>query len=188
MSRDAQHEFNAEIGLLSDHRYFQRGNEVAEYINDNDYNDAKNKMDEIIKDNVTHYIDDTFKLLMLNNLTNTTNYLYGSMSHEQKQLHKAYTHMKNNIHKLRLTVMDKQFTANHRFYQFRMILITNILCIIVLGLFALNLQERIPMQTAIILSAIVAVFYIIYILVMITSHNSRRRDDWNKFNFNSPKM
>lgn len=182
-------EFNADIGLLASHRYNKRGEQVSDYIVDSigDANEIQGRMDDIVKDNVKNYIDDTFTAVMLNNVSNTTNYLRGNMNHEEQNLRKNKKHMENNIHKLRITAMEKQFLINHRRYKLKMIILTNLVCILVFGLFTLNLQNKMSMTAAIVISCIIVFIFIVYMIITLLLNARRRKDDWNKFYFPSPK-
>lgn len=191
-SNHALTDFNKKVGILSTHEFTTTPYEIAEYISNDtigEGTDIKNQMEHIFLENVEGYIGDTFNGILINNVGNTNGYLYTNLAREHDSTLKLYRNMTDQIHKSRLSLLEKEYAIHYNGFLSTIFQITTLVSVLVLLLIKATLDGYMKQVMSIIIIVSIIVIYLIFLAYVLHKNSKRYSDQWNKFYFShNPSM
>jgi hypothetical protein len=179
-------DFNRRMGILASGDY-SVAPEVFETIVKQDVTgtpiETSARMQEVFFDNVRMYLTDTNQAMLLNDVSNTNNFVKDAIGKELERTSMVRDKTFNHINKTRQRYMAKKYAIRaNQFYSG--VLQYTILVIIICAFVAGQMKEEnlSPLVAGIIAGSTVFI-YLILLLVFIKQNQIRRKDDWDKFYF-----
>lgn len=181
-------DFNRRMGILASGDY-SVAPEVFERIVKQDVTgtpiETSARMQEVFFDNVRMYLTDTNQSMLLNDVSNTNNFVKDAIGKELERTSMVRDKTFNHINKTRQRYMAKKYAIRANRWYSGVLQFT--ILIVIIGAFVAGLvkEEHLsPMVGGIIVGSVVFI-YLIMLLIFIKQNQIRRKDDWDKFYFPS---
>lgn len=154
--------------------------------NNNNLNASWNGDEEQFKNAMTEFFKRTGNLMIMNDFANANETLETIMSTEYTKADKLRSKTKNEVQKTRQKYLMKKYKIAYHLFVTNIIQFSLWVTILVALMFGFAREGKYFSYTwAGILSSILILIFFLVILIVVKNHQTRRKDDWNKFYFKS---
>lgn len=135
------------------------------------------------------YKKQTEEMQTVNALANVGNFMENTMKSEHEKMSKLRDKTFSNVHKMRHHFMMLKYDINYNRFVSGIIQFTMFTFILCGTLYAFTIKENPPITETVALWVIglIMTIYILIIFIIIRRFMSRRKDDWDKYYFQSMK-
>ena len=134
-----------------------------------------------------HYFEQTKDIMMLNDFRNSTTYLTDVMGSETQRITRLKAKTIDQVHKIRQSYLMKKYRIAYNIFVANIIQFTLFVVIVFAVMFTMRVTYPSLVGTTLALSVSLTVLaiYLLILMVVIKNHQTRRKDDWNKFYYPS---
>lgn len=181
-------DFNRRMGILASGDY-SVAPEAFEKIVKQDVTgtpiETSARMQQVFFDNVRMYLTDTNQAMLLNDVSNTNNFVKDAIGKELERTSMVRDKTFNHINKTRQRYMAKKYAIHANKFYSNVLQFT--IFIVIIGAFVAGLvkEEKLNPMVGGIIAGVVVFIYLILLLTFIKQNQIRRKDDWDKFYFPS---
>ena len=152
------------------------------------------ELDNLFTQHISSYLDETNKLIMMNDVISSNEYLSTTMDNEFQRVSKLTDRTRNTIYKTRASYMQKKYSISYNNFVSGILQFTLFVFILIALCFAAWKQGVLEggsteiWRSPIVLGAaglILMVLYLFIVILLYKNYQTRRKDDWDKFYFSS---
>ena len=151
------------------------------------------ELDNLFTKHIQKYLDETNKLIMMNDVLISNEYLNDTMTTEYNRVAKLSDRTRNTIYKTRASYMQKKYSiAYNNFVSgiLQFTLFVFILCAICYAVWQQGVDEQLVAfwRAPLLLGGVAMILVVLYLFIVILlykQYQTRRKDDWDKYYFSS---
>lgn len=188
IANDKLRDFNKDMGILSSGKYTANQADFNNYVRNGVFGNTLDNSTTIINSvvaDIEQYLVDTNQSIIMNDVTNTNDYVTGSIFNEKNRTTTLRDKTSNMINRTRNTFLQNKYQIEYHNFIGSCLQFFTFMILIIACMFALLKQESIPALVAYGVSCTALVLFLLVVVVYIKNNQTRRKDDWNKYYFSA---
>lgn len=147
-------------------------------------NDQLANIENLFKQKINEYLDDTENIILLNDLANVNTFANSTVDKELQRLTDLRTRTGSDLIKSKTNHLSKRYTIDYNTFIISMVQFSfAMLLLLALVIYAFRIRNMFSLKVFYVLTGILVSIYAVALVLMIKDIQYRRKDDWQKFYF-----